>query len=419
MNIYLIIVLAVILGRYLLDLIVDILNVGALKFEFPQEFIGYYDKDKYTISQKYLREKTYFGIVEDTFFTFVIISFILGGGFNLIDRFSRQFHVGPIITALIFLGTLMFLFYILYLPFSVYHIFVIEARYGFNRTTIKTFVLDVIKTVILGAIIGGIIFSFIVWFFIRFPNIAWFLCWVGVTLFELFFIFIAPIVIMPLFNKFIPLEEGELKKEIIKYANSQSFLLGGIFKMDASRRSSKSNAFFTGFGKNRRIVLFDTLIEKHTIPELVSILAHEVGHYKRRHILKMFIISSLANGLMFFILSFFINNEGLFYAFKMDHTSIYASLVFFGFLYTPIQMIFSVVTNFFSRRYEYEADRFSLATYKNPEAFIEGLKKLTVDNLSNLTPHPLKVFLHYSHPPILKRIEAIRKYASNGSIKDR
>ncbi len=416
MNVYLIAVFVILLGKYLLDLIVEILNLRYLKTTLPPEFVGYYDEDKYAASQRYLREKTRFGIIEDTFFTFVILTFIVVGGFNFVDEFARQFNQGPIITALIFLSVLMLLFYILHLPFSMYHTFVIEERYGFNRTTIGTFIFDVVKTIILGAIIGGIIFSFVVWFFMRFPHIGWFLCWVGVTLFELFLIFIAPVVIMPLFNKFIPLEDGELKEAISDYARRQRFFVKGIFKMDASRRTSKSNAFFTGFGKNRRIVLFDTLIEKHTIQELVSILAHEIGHYKKRHILKMFILSSVANGLMFFILSFFINNEGLFSAFRMNHISIYASLVFFGFLYAPIQMIFSIITNVVSRKHEYEADRFCVDTYRNPQAFITALKKLTVDNLSNLTPHPLKVFLYYSHPPIMKRIEAIRKYASYAHI---
>ena len=416
MNVYLIAVFVILLGKYLLDLIVEILNLRYLKTTLPPEFVGYYDEDKYAASQRYLREKTRFGIIEDTFFTFVILTFIVVGGFNFVDEFARQFNQGPIITALIFLSVLMLLFYILHLPFSMYHTFVIEERYGFNRTTIGTFIFDVVKTIILGAIIGGIIFSFVVWFFMRFPHIGWFLCWVGVTLFELFLIFIAPVVIMPLFNKFIPLEDGELKEAISDYARRQRFFVKGIFKMDASRRTSKSNAFFTGFGRNRRIVLFDTLIEKHTIQELVSILAHEIGHYKKRHILKMFILSSVANGLMFFILSFFINNEGLFSAFRMNHISIYASLVFFGFLYAPIQMIFSIITNVVSRKHEYEADRFCVDTYRNPQAFITALKKLTVDNLSNLTPHPLKVFLYYSHPPIMRRIEAIRKYASYAHI---
>ncbi|MCK4520032.1 MAG: M48 family metallopeptidase, partial [Candidatus Omnitrophica bacterium] len=238
--------------------------------------------------------------------------------------------------------------------------------------------------------------------------LAWIFCWLGVTVFEFFLIFIAPIVIMPLFNKFIPLEEGELKDAVENYAQAQNFKLKGLFKMDGSRRSAKSNAFFTGFGKYRRIVLFDTLIKKHNTDELVSILAHEVGHYKKKHILKMMVISIFTNGLMFFILSFFINNPEIFAAFSVENFSIYASLLFFGFLYTPINLILSLGMSFLSRRHEYEADNYAVTTYKKPGAFILALKKLSVDNLSNLTPHPLKVFIAYSHPPVLERIKALK-----------
>jgi len=408
MNIYLIVILCVILGKYFLDLIVDILNIKAVSLKLPSEFKGYYDEEKYLKSQRYLKEHTLLDIIEESFFTFATVCFIVLGGFNIVDKFARSFDQNTIITALIFAGTLMLLARMLQIPFSFYHTFVIEERYGFNRTTLKTFFLDIIKGLLLVAIIGGVIFSIIVWFFIRIPDFAWVWCWAAVCVFELFLMFIAPAVIMPLFNKFVPLKGGLLKDKIFQYAKSQAFILKGIFKMDASRRSSKSNAFFTGFGKNRRIVLFDTLIEKHTPDELVSVLAHEVGHYKKKHILKMFLISVVTSGIMFFILSFFINNSSLSSAFGMEQLSVYASLFFFGFLYTPISMAFSVFTNIISRKHEYEADRYAVDTYKKPEAFIIALKKLARDNLSNLTPYPAKVFLYYSHPPVLERIKTIR-----------
>jgi STE24 endopeptidase len=221
--------------------------------------------------------------------------------------------------------------------------------------------------------------------------------------------FIAPVVILPLFNKFTPVESGPLSEAVKHYAESQNFKIKGIFKMDASRRSTKSNAFFTGFGRFRRIVLFDTLIEKHSVEELVAILAHEMGHYKKKHIQKNLLMSFMTTGIMFFILSFFLNNPGLFEAFKMQDTSIYASLLFFGFLYSPIEMMISLYSNHLSRKYEYEADAFSAATYADPESMVSALKKLTVENLSNLTPHPLMVFLEYSHPPVLERIKALRR----------
>jgi STE24 endopeptidase len=409
MNYFLIIILAVLIGTYLLDLVVDTLNARHVKTELPEEFRDCYDADKYKKAQEYLRENTRFGIVSDSIVTPVTIAFILFGGFNFVDQFARSFNLGSILTGLIFAGVLMLASQILLIPFSIYSTFVIEERYGFNKTTPKTFVLDILKTCLLGAVIGVIILSVVLWFFEKAGPWAWLYCWVAITLFQLFLMFIAPVVIMPLFNKFFPLEEGDLKNAINDYAGAQNFKMKGVFTMDGSKRSTKSNAFFTGFGKFRRIVLFDTLIEKHTTEELVSVLAHEMGHYKKRHILKSMIISILTTGLMFYILSLFISNRDLFAAFRMQEISIYASLLFFAFLYSPIEMILSVFGNMLSRRNEYEADSYSVKTYKKPLSMIAALKKLSVENLSNLTPHPLKVFLNYSHPPVLERIRAIRK----------
>ncbi|MFH1231907.1 MAG: M48 family metallopeptidase [Planctomycetota bacterium] len=414
MNIYLVIILVILIGKYILDLVVDILNVKNAVPVLPKEFEGYYDADKYKKSQVYLRENINFGIIKDTLFAVITVAFILMGGFNIVDKIARGFGYGEIITGLIFAAILVLAIYLMGLPFSIYDTFVIEEKYGFNKTTAKTFVLDILKGLLLGAIIGGIVFTGILWFFGETGKWAWVCCWGGVTVFMLFMAFIAPVVILPLFNKFIPLEDGELKQEIEKYAARENFKLKGIFKMDASRRSTKSNAFFIGFGKYKRIVLYDTLIAKHTVDELVCVLAHEIGHYKKKHFIKGITMSILTMGLMFYILSLFINNEGLFAAFKMEQTSIYASLFFFGFLYTPISMILSIFGNIISRKYEYQADAYAVLTHKKPESFITALKKLVVENLSNLTPHPLKVFLDYTHPPVLKRIEAIR----NQMVKD-
>lgn len=311
-------------------------------------------------------------------------------------------------TGLIFAGVLLFASHLLLIPFSVYGTFVIEEKYGFNRTTPTTFVLDILKSWALVAVIGGIALAAVLWFFEKTGSWAWAYCWIAVTIFQIFVMFIAPVVIMPIFNKYTALEEGRLKEGIETYANSQGFKMKGVFTMDGSKRSTKSNAFFTGFGKFRRIVLFDTLIAKHTVEELVSILSHEMGHYKKKHVLKSVVISILTTGLMFYILSLFINNRELFAAFKMQEVSIYASLFFFGFLFSPIQMALSIFGNVLSRRHEYEADAYSVETYRKPESMITALKKLSVDNLSDLTPHPLQVFLSYSHPPVLERIQAIR-----------
>ena len=381
MNYFLAFILIMLIGSYLLDIIVESLNVRHVKTALPREFEGYYDGEKYRKSQEYLRENTRFGMISDTITTPIIIFFILFGGFNLIDRFARSFEMSPIPTGLIFAGVLMLAYHIFHIPFSIYGTFVIEEKYGFNRTTVKTFILDILKTWILVAIIGSILLSVVLWFFAKTGAGAWLYCWMAITLFQIFLLFVAPVTIMPLFNKYTPLEDGELRRAIEDYAESQNFKMKGIFTMDGSKRSTKSNAFFTGFGKFRRIVLFDTLIEKHSVVELVSVLAHEMGHYKKKHILKSIIISILTSGLMCYILSLFMKNRELFAAFKMEETSIYASLFFFGFLYTPIEMILSIFGNILSRRHEYEADAYAAKTYGKPDSMIAALKKLNVENL--------------------------------------
>jgi len=298
---------------------------------------------------------------------------------------------------------------LLAVPFSWYDTFVIEERYGFNKTTPRTFVLDLIKGLALSAAIGAPVFALILWFFGVMGPLAWLLCWGAVVMVQMFLIFVAPYVIMPLFNKFTPLEDGELRQAIENYAHEQKFKIKGIYQMDGSRRSAKSNAYFTGFGRSRRIVLYDTLIKKHTVAELLAVVAHEMGHYKKRHIIRAMLRSVATTGVTFYLLSLFINNRGLFDAFGMEHVSVYASLVFFGFLYTPIGMVISSIEHAISRRHEFEADAYASDTTGETEAMITALKKLSVDNLSNLTPHPLKIFLDYSHPPVLQRIAALRE----------
>ncbi|MFO8052843.1 MAG: M48 family metallopeptidase [Candidatus Omnitrophota bacterium] len=410
MNIYLIIILTILIGGYLLNLLVEALNIKAANPKLPSEFIGYYDPERYRRSQNYLRENTRFSLIHSGLLTSLFVILILTGVFNWIDKFARSFELSLIPTGLLFAFFIFLGLEFINLPFSIYHTFGLEQKYGFNRTTLKTFITDKIKGLIIGVILGAIVLSFIFWFFGQFRIWGWVFCWLGLTLFELFLLFIWPRFIMPLFNKFEPIEEGELKKKIKDYANSQNFKIQGIYKMDASKRSTKSNAFFAGFGKFKRIVLFDTLIENHSSDEIVAILAHEVGHYKKRHIFQMILISFLSNGLMFYILSLFITNPDLFRAFKMDNISVYAGLFFFGFLYTPINSVLAVFANFFSRKNEKEADSFAVKTSGLGEQFIKALKKLSVKNLSNLTPHPIKVLLFYGHPPVLERIRYIRKY---------
>jgi len=412
MNIYLVAVLAILLASYLLDLVADLMNLRHISPGLPDEFKDVYDPLKYRESQDYLRENTKHSLVTDGLMTAITIGFILSGGFNSVDRFARSFNLGQIPTGLIFAGGLICLSRLCHIPFDAYHTFIIEGKFGFNRTTPGTFIMDIVKKWLLGALLGGILFSAVIGIFREAGPLAWLYCWGVVALFQLGVIFIAPAAIMPIFNKFTPLEDGELKTAIEDYAGSQGFKMKGIFRMDASRRSSKSNAFFTGFGKLRRIVLFDTLIQKHTLDELVSVLAHEMGHYRKKHVLTSALIMVMTTGLMFLILSLFINNRGLFEAFKMRDVSIYASIFFFGFLFIPIQTMLSIFSNLLSRRHEYEADAYAALTYGKPGAMISALKKLSVDSLSNLAPHPFKVFLDYSHPPVLQRIVALKKMAA-------
>jgi STE24 endopeptidase len=374
----------------------------------PGEFEGTYDAEAYENSQKYTQVYTRFGFLSGSISLIITLIFWFAGGFNYLDNIVRAWDLGAIGTGLIYIAILIVAKSILSLPFSLYTTFVIEERFGFNKTTLKTFFLDMLKGLFLGILLGGPLLAGLLYFFQMAGNIAWIYAWAVTTVFTLIVQFIAPTWIMPLFNKFTPLEDGELKDEILSYAEKVKFPLKGIFVMDGSKRSKKSNAFFTGFGKNKRIVLFDTLIENHTVDELVSVLAHEVGHYKKKHILKSMIISILHMGFMFYLLSLFLSQKGLFDAFYMDMMSVYAGLIFFGMLYTPIEMILSVIMQIFSRKNEYEADRFAAETTNESENMISALKKLSRDNLSNLTPHPFYVFLNYSHPPVLKRIEAIR-----------
>ncbi len=408
MNIYGIIILVALLTEYILNLIADLLNLRTLSADLPKEFEGVYSPESYTKSQDYTHYRTNFGIVESTFSLVVTLVFWFTGGFNYLDQAVRQLQYGDLITGLIYIALLLLFRSILSLPFSVYSTFVIEEKFGFNKTTPKTFIVDIIKGLLLGVLLGGPLLLGILAFFEYAGSLAWLYCWMTASVFILFVQFIAPTWIMPLFNKFTPLESGELKNAILSYAQSVHFSLRDVFMMDGSKRSSKSNAFFTGFGKNKRIALFDTLIQKHTVAELVAVLAHEIGHYKKKHILQGIVISIVQMGVMFFLMSLFISRKELFDAFFVQNVSIYAGLLFFGLLYTPIEFTLSLAFNALSRKNEFEADSFSVETIERPETMVEALKKLSADNLSHLTPHPFYVFLNYSHPPVLERIRSIR-----------
>lgn len=409
MNIYAIIILVTLVASYILNLVTDILNLKALRSEVPDEFKGVYDTEAYAKSQEYTTIKTKFGFITSTFGLAVTLIFWFSGGFNYLDVIVRIWDLGTIGTGLCYIAILLILKFMISLPFTIYSTFVIEERFGFNKTTVKIFITDILKGLSLSLLLGAPLLAGLLFFFDYAGSYAWIYCWIAVTLFTLFVQYIAPTWIMPLFNKFIPMESGDLKEAITSYAEAVHFPVKGIFVMDGSKRSSKSNAFFTGFSKNKRIVLYDTLVGKHPISELVAVLAHEIGHYKKKHILKGMIISILHMGIVFYLLSIFLNHQGLFDAFYMQYTSVYAGLLFFGMLYTPMEFILSIFMQIFSRKNEYAADRFAAETIENRESMIDALKKLSLTNLSNLTPHPLYVFFNYSHPPVLQRIKAIRQ----------
>lgn len=408
LNAYLIVILSVIVVSYLLNLIVEVLNIKHLTPTIPAEFEGFYDAEKYARSQRYTRENTGFGLIAESFNFVLLIIFIFIGGFNIVDQAARTFGWNEILTGLVFVTVIGIGSWILNLPFSIYRTFVIEEKYGFNKTTIKTFILDILKGTLLSLIIGAPLFAMVLFFFEKTGDLAWLYVWGAVILFQIFMMFIAPVVIMPLFNKFTPLEDGELKETVTNYARKHKFKMKGVYMMDGSKRSTKSNAFFTGFGKSRRIALYDTLIERHSVSELLSILAHEIGHYKLGHIPKRLVTGMLYAGLMFYLMSLFINNRGLFDAFGMEELSIYASLIFFSFLFSPISTLVGLGLKYISRIHEYQADKFAVETTGDADSFITAMKKLSVNNLSNLTPHPLKVSLEYDHPPVLARINAVR-----------
>ena len=412
MNYIAVIVLIAFVCELILNIFADFLNLQHFSPELPEAFRDIYDAKRYADSQNYLYENTRFGWIESIVNLGVLLCFWFDSGFNALDHLARGFNRGPVISGLIFIGLLLFLRALINLPFSIYRTFVIEEKFGFNKTGWKTFAADHLKGFGLAVILGGPLLAAVLAFFEYAGGNAWWYSWAAVSFFMLLVRFIGPTWIMPLFNRFSPLEEGELRQALMAFAKRIRFPLKNIFLMDGSRRSSKSNAYFTGFGRNKRIVLFDTLVGQTTTAELVGILAHEMGHYKLRHIWTDTIIGILHSGILFFLLSIFISLPSLFNAFYMDVPSAYGGLIFFGILYSPVEFFLGILLRFHSRRIEYQADRFALETTFAPQALTSALKKLSVQNLSNLTPHPFYVMLNYSHPPILERINAIATLAA-------
>jgi len=402
----LLIIIGILLFDYILERILDRLNATMWSNELPAELEGIYDPEKYRKSQDYDKVKQRFSFVTDSFSLVAMLLMILLGGFAFVDQITRTWTTNPILMALIFFGILGFASDILSTPFSIYGTFVIEEKFGFNKTTPKTFVLDKIKGWALGLVIGGGLLALIVWIYDVTGAWFWLVAWAAISLFMIFMTMFYSTLIVPLFNKQTPLVEGDLRDAIQAFAKKVGFKLDNIFVIDGSKRSKKANAYFSGLGAKKRIVLYDTLINDHTTEELVAVLAHEIGHYKKKHTLSGIFLSILQTGLMLFILSLFIDNPILARALGAQEGSFHMGILAFGILYSPISMILGLLMNMLSRKNEFAADHFAGINY-NAGYLQEALKKLSVNNLSNLRPHPAYVFVYYSHPPVLKRLEAL------------
>lgn len=399
----------VLVSSFIFNLFVEFLNLKSITPQVPDEMKDVFEEEKYQKSQAYLKENTVFSLINSGVNLVLILLAIYSGLIGILDNIIRSFGASEIANGMLFIFIILTINQLLSIPFSAYATFVIEQKYGFNKQTPKIFISDQIKSYLITLLIGLPVFALVIFLFQQFGKQAWVLVWVSISLIQLLIAFVAPTVLMPLFNKFSPLAEGKLKKEIERFSKKQNFKLGGIFVMDGSKRSTKSNAFFTGFGKFKRIALFDTLIKNHTVPEIVAVLAHEIGHYKKKHIIKIYLLSFLAMGLSLYLFSKFINSPEIFFAIKVQTPSIYVSLLIFGLVFGPISSVFGIVENYFSRKFEYEADSFAIKKYGHNKSFIYALKKLSATNLSNLTPHRLKIIMDYSHPPILERIAKLKK----------
>lgn len=402
------ILIAILIISFMVDKVLDALNAKHFNDKIPTELEDVYDEEAYKKSQAYKKENSKFSNITSTFSILLTLGFFFADGFKYVDNFARSISENPIIIALIFFGIIMIGSDILNTPFSYYKTFVIEEKFGFNKSTKKTFWLDKIKGIFLMAILGGGILALIIWFYQKTGVNFWVYAWVLVAVFSLFMNLFYVKLIVPIFNKQTPLEDGELKFEIEKYAQKVGFKLDNIFVIDGSKRSTKANAYFSGFGSQKRITLFDTLINDLETEEIVAVLAHEVGHYKRKHIIFNITTSILLTGLTLYILSIFINTPVLSEALGVSIPSFHIGLIAFGILYSPISEITGLFINYMSRKFEYQADNYAKETFA-AKPLITSLKKLSKNNLSNLTPHPAYVFMHYSHPTLLERVKNLEK----------
>lgn len=400
-----------VISGFILDRILSWLNSRNWKDKVPAEMENVYDQEKYRKAKLYDRAHTNFSLWSSIYGLSLILCMLFFNGFAMLDEWVRVWIDHTYYTPLIFFGLLMLASDLLNMPFSVYSTFVIEAKYGFNKTGPLLFVVDKIKSWLLGALIGAPILAFLVWVYETFGSSFWIGAWIVMSGLAIFISMFYTSLIVPIFNKLKPLEDGELKSAIQVYCREVGFNLSNLSVIDGSKRSTKSNAYFSGLGPRKQIVLFDTLIENQEVEEIVAVLAHEIGHYKLKHTRISLLLSIIQTGIMLFLLSLVLDNTKLGLALGTENMSFHIGLIAFALLYTPVSTITGIFMNMLSRKNEYEADSFATRTF-NGLHMINALKKLSVDNLSNLNPHPAYVFVHFSHPPILDRISAIKREAA-------
>ena len=397
----------ILVGEFVLATVLNFLNAKRFKDPIPDDLKDVYNREEYEKSQDYKLTNYKFGILTSIFSLSLILGFLFFDGFAWVDRIALNLSDNPIVQALVFFGIIMLGSDLLSTPFSYYQTFVIEEKFGFNKTDTKTFVLDKFKQWAMIIVFGGTVLSLVIWFFEWAGQYFWLYTWGLIIVFTLFMNLFYSKLIVPLFNKQEPLQDGTLKMKIEQYAQQVGFELQNIFVINGSKRSTKANAYFSGFGKEKRVTLYDTLINDLEEDEIVAVLAHEVGHYKRHHIVFNLATSILLTGFMLFLLSLFINNPEISLAIGVDRPSFHAALIGFGILYSPVSEITGLLMNHLSRKFEYEADDFAKSTYA-ASPLVTSLKKLSKNSLSNLTPHPAYVFMHYSHPPLIERVRNLK-----------
>ncbi|APY00812.1 M48 family metallopeptidase [Lacinutrix venerupis] len=402
------ILIAILIISFCVDQILDLLNAKHYNDAIPEELKDVYNTEEYQKSQNYKKTNYKFSIVTASFSLITTLAFFILDGFAFVDALARNFTSNNIIITLIFFGIIMLGSDVLATPFTYYKTFVIEEKFGFNKTTKKLFILDKLKSWLMGIVVGGSILTLLVLFYQISGQYFWLYAWVLIGVFTLFVNLFYSRLIVPLFNKQTPLESGNLRDAISRYAEHVGFNLDKIFVIDGSKRSTKANAYFSGFGSEKRVTLYDTLIKDLEEEEIVAVLAHEVGHYKKKHIIFNLVTSLLLTGLMLYVLSLLIGNPLLSQALGVAQPSFHIGLIAFGILYSPISTITGLIMNWFSRKFEYQADDYAKKTYK-AEPLITSLKKLSKNSLSNLTPHPAYVFMHYSHPTLLERFRNLKQ----------